>query len=280
MRKIIIVLFCLLMVACSTNNNGNNKKPPINKQEDGGIEVDNITYGLEAGWNDSLNKDIEQFGIPYQIYLPEDYSQDKKYPVLLYLHGNGSRGTDNFLQFQNAQICNTFISNDEQKDIIMIAPQCDKTMQWVEADHTAGNYILQTEISYCLQEALNIFDYWTDKLSCDNNRFYLFGNSMGGFACYDLICRYEDKWACAVVVAGCGVLNKVDIIKNTPLWIHHGTADTLVPYEGSLKMYEALKAAGANDNVTLTTYEGEGHTIFKEVGMSKEVADWIYKQQK
>lgn len=285
MKRICLIILCiflaLMFVACSNDgNNSKNKKPHINENNKGADEVDNTTFGLKEGWNDlRLLENVQSFNLPYQIYLPKDYSKDKAYPVLFFIHGNGSRGNDNTSQFNNAKICETLINNSEHQDIIIIAPQCDKDTQWVESDHTKGNYILQSEMTYCLQVALDIFDYWTNKLSTDNSRYYLYGNSMGAYACYDLLSRFPDKWACAVVVAGCGDLNYADKLKDIPIWMHHGDEDTLVPYEGSVKMYDALKQAGGKDNIILTTYKGQGHTIFNAVGFDPSVADWIWEQR-
>src|SRR5690606_28530571 len=32
--------------------------------------------------------------IPYLVYLPQDYSSRDRWPLLLYLHGSGERGSD------------------------------------------------------------------------------------------------------------------------------------------------------------------------------------------
>ena len=37
----------------------------------------------------------------YRMYVPADYDKEKTYPVLIYLNGAGSRGTDNEKQLKN-----------------------------------------------------------------------------------------------------------------------------------------------------------------------------------
>lgn len=283
MKKICLIALCfLLLVGCSSKGNQNSNKKPQRNNDEGGEEVDNTIVGLKEGWNDSnLNDKAEKFFLPYRIYLPKGYSTDKKYPVLFFLHGNGSRGSDNLSQMKYSQICDTLLSDPNTSDIIIIAPQCSSDSAWVLHDaKTEGNYTMDKDLSPYLSEALNVFDYWCSKLSTDENRYYLYGNSNGGHACYDLMSRFPDKWAAAVVVAGCGDLAQADKIKDIPIWMHHGTTDTLVPYETSTKMVNALKAAGATDNIILTTYEGEGHTIFNVVGLNRDVANWLYSQKK
>lgn len=287
MKKISLIILCILLalvlVGCSGGNDqSSNKKPQRNTDDNKGEEVDNTIVGLKEGWNDSNQNDkAEKFFLPYRIYLPKDYSTDKKYPVLFFLHGNGSRGNDNLSQMNNARICDTLLADPNTSDIIIIAPQCSSDSAWVLHDaKTEGNYTMDKELSPYLAEALNVFDYWCSKLSTDKDRYYLYGNSNGGHACYDLMSRFPDKWAAAVIVAGCGDLAQADKIKDIPIWIHHGTTDTLVPYETSTKMVEVLKQAGAGDNIMLTTYEGEGHTIFNAVGLNRDVANWLYEQKR
>ncbi len=240
---------------------------------------------LKAGaWNNSNTlKEAQKFSIPYQIYLPVDYTPEKNYPVLFYLHGNGSRGTNNTTQISNdsAEILKRIrVSADHKGDVIMIAPQCSTNTQWVSCDYKVGNYTSTPKMAACLQTAVEIFDYWTDLLSTDPDRYYLYGNSMGGFACWDLMSRFPDRFAAAVIVAGCGDLAKAPEMKDLAIWIHHGTTDTTVPYSGNEKMEKALREAGAGDNVILTSYPGKGHTIFKEVGASPAVLKWIFEQKK
>ncbi|WP_197138096.1 alpha/beta fold hydrolase [Crateriforma conspicua] len=48
-----------------------------------------------------------------------------------------------------------------------------------------------------------------------------------------------------------------------PFLLIHGTADRTVPFSQGASFAEALKAAGAKD-VTFLTYEGAGHSVFRE----------------
>lgn len=243
-----------------------------------------VTELKEGAWNNSNTlKEAQKFSLPYQIYLPAGYTPEKSYPVLFYLHGNGSRGTNNTTQISNdsAEILKRIRANAAYKgEVIMIAPQCSTATQWVSCDYKVGNYTSTAKPAACLQTAIEIFDYWTAMLSTDPARYYLYGNSMGGFACWDLMARFPDRFAAAVIVAGCGDLAKAPLMKDLSIWIHHGTTDPTVPYSGNEKMYNALREAGAGENVILTPYNGKGHTIFKEVGASAAVLKWIFEQRK
>src|SRR5262245_43953859 len=38
--------------------------------------------------------------LPYRLFVPRAYDQQKKYPLMLYLHGGGGLGRDNLKQIQ------------------------------------------------------------------------------------------------------------------------------------------------------------------------------------
>jgi predicted peptidase len=123
-----------------------------------------------------------------------------------------------------------------------------------------------------------VFDYWFERISYDENRVYLWGNSMGAYASWDLMQRYPDKYAAAVIVAGCGDIAFAPQLAKNNIWIHHGDIDTTVPYSGNKKMYDALVANGAGDNVKFTDYPGKGHSIFTAVGQNMTVVEWMFAQ--
>ena len=39
-------------------------------------------------------KDAVEMGVDYLLYLPQNYEEDTKWPLLIFLHGTGERGQD------------------------------------------------------------------------------------------------------------------------------------------------------------------------------------------
>ena len=241
------------------------------------VEVADGFASLSDGWNDMRGyAGTADIDILYQIYKPENYDPAKKYPVLIFMHGNGSRGDDNsHINASSASVIPTLTNTAKYKnDIIIIAPQCLKSEQWVNCNYKLGDYTSKA-ITQCLSEAVEVFDYWFERISYDKNRVYLWGNSMGAYASWDLMQRYPGRFAAAVIVAGCGDVAFAPQLAKNNIWIHHGDVDPTVPFEGNKKMYDALVANGAGDNVTFTNYPGKGHTIFATVGNNRKVIDWM-----
>src|SRR6185369_17841318 len=54
--------------------------------------------------------------MPYRLYVPENYDKQKKYPLVLYLHGGGGRGDDNRKQIEggNGYLVDLFVSRSNQ----------------------------------------------------------------------------------------------------------------------------------------------------------------------
>ncbi len=246
-------------------------------------EVGEMPDGIAAlndGWNDMRDyPGTADIDIVYTVYKPKNYDPTKEYPVLLFMHGNGSRGNDNsHILATTASIIPTLTNSSEYKDdVIIIAPQCLKTEQWVTCDHYQGEYTSKA-ITQCLTEAVEVFDYWFERISYDEDRVYLWGNSMGAYASWDLMQRFPGKYAAAVIVAGCGDVAFAPQLANNNIWIHHGDADKTVPCSGNKKMYDALVANGAGDNVKFTSYPGAAHTIFASVGKNMSVVEWLFNQ--
>ena len=63
--------------------------------------------------------------LPYRLYVPEDFDAEKKYPLVLFLHGAGERGDDNDVQLKNA--VQILFDREDHKDFhnIYIASQED-----------------------------------------------------------------------------------------------------------------------------------------------------------
>ena len=174
------------------------------------------------------------FVLNYRLYVPQNYDANKSYPVIMFLHGAGERGSDNTKQL-NATIQNMFDTYPAKvEQSIVIVPQCPGGNQWVNHPWADGNYSLDNiAMSRALTAAYEVLQNVLGKYSCDRERIYAMGLSMGGFGTWDLLMRYPDTFAAGVPICGGGDPSKAEILKNIPIWTRHGTADPTVPYAGT-----------------------------------------------
>ncbi len=226
--------------------------------------------------------------IPYRYYLPEGYATSgKTYPVVLYMHGNGSRGTDNKTQLttNGAALLNAIFNSGNE--CIILAPQCPASPnQWVTDypgsvafakslaadDFTADTY---------LSAAAELLTSYLDSYPADTSRVYITGSSNGGGATWSLVARYPHLFAAAVPLAGTGSTGGAEAIASTyvhtPIYTFHGSADTTLSVEGTRQMVTAIKAAGGN--ITYTEIAGGSHNIWANAAAEAGLVDWIFTQK-
>lgn len=220
------------------------------------------------------------YALPYRLYVPESYTADKKYPVLLFLHGAGERGNDNVMQIA-AALPTMFC--DEKSPVygaIVIVPQCPQDCQWVNTPWTDGSHDKDAiPQSRELTAALLAVDEIFEKYSCDRSRFYVAGLSMGGYGTWDVVTRHPEMVAAAAPICGGGDPSKAALIADIPIRTFHGDIDDTVPVSGTRDMAEALAAAGAADFV-YKEWTGMGHAVWNESLAEPYLAGWMFSQKK
>jgi len=227
-----------------------------------------------------LDRTVTVEGVPYryQVYVPADYSADKKWPIVLFLHGAGERGEDGLAQ-TNVGIGTAIRAHADRYHAIIVMPQCRKNVFWQAPEMEA--------------QALASLAQSVKEFRTDPDRVYITGLSMGGYGSWALLQEYPGKFAAAVVICG-GIVPPPsakmpappgadpygDAAKKVgatvPLWVFHGGADPVVPVTESRQMVEALKALGSN--VKYTEYEGVLHDSWVKAYADAEMPAWLFSQ--
>jgi predicted peptidase len=207
--------------------------------------------------------------LKYLLYLPPDYSRtsDKRWPLLLFLHGAGERGTD----VQRAAIHGpmSLVKQGTNFPFIIVAPQCPAGQLWEN------------------EPLLQLLDEMEKKYAVDTKRVYLTGLSMGGYGTWKLGLAHPERFAALAPICGGG--NMIDVIlgprdkpaaiKSLPIWAFHGAKDDVVPLSESERMVGQLKKLGVKD-VKLTVYPEAKHDSWKEAYQSPELYEWLLKQSR
>lgn len=237
--------------------------------------------------------------LPYRLHVPAAAGPGKKYPLLVWLHGRGQRGTDNSPKvfsgsglFKGAR---SIVSPAMQAEFpcFVLVPQCsDKTVneewaKWVgntpETPFVGlgkdGSYTQAPEPSDSGRAVLELIDSLLAGGQVDAARVYLTGQSMGGFGTWEFAMRRPELFAAIAPMAGYSDPAKAGRIAGIPCWIFHGDADETNPVQGSRTMYDLLKKAGAD--VRYTEYPGAGHgESFRRAYQEPGLLPWIFAQRK
>jgi predicted peptidase len=218
----------------------------------------------------------------YQVYVPAGYStSNERWPVILFLHGAGERGSDGLFQTQ-VGIASHIRRAPASYPAIVIFPQVPADSLW---------------IGMPADMAIIALDQTVAEFRTDPDRVYLTGMSMGGHGTWNLAYKYPTRFAAIAPI--CGFLTHRLVpaaraivppdsgdafvalarrIGKLPTWIFHGEADPVVPVEGSRQAFAALKAAGGN--VRYTELLGVDHNAWDPTYGSQQFREWLFAQRR
>ena len=207
-----------------------------------------------------MKYELKQYGkLQYVLRYPNGYDVTKKYPVIIFLHGAGTRGTD-----IAPLVGNSFFKVTEKYidfPFISVAPLCHENM-WFD-----------------LFESLKEFTKAIANETYTNpSQLYLMGNSMGGYTTWALAMSMPEYFAAIIPICGGGMYWNAERLINIPIQVFHGDADTIVNLEESRKMVDAIKQRGGN--VKLTIYPGCGHDSWTRTYEKPEVFEWLLSCKK
>lgn len=233
-------------------------------------------------------KSITQSGMSitlnYRLYVPADYDPNIDYPVVLFLHGYGERGSGNDVQL-GCGMMKAFFSKGyyQEHPCIIVAPQCPDTTQWAVQGYTGSYTISDTPSTNTFTEAIQLCKAAVDQTiadySVDTDRLYVTGLSMGGYGTWNIITHYPDYFAAAMPICGGGDPSKADRLVDLPIWAFHGDADPTVPVSGTRDMYNAITAAGGT-NIQYTEWMGADHFTWTPTYVRSDVWNWMFNQSK
>lgn len=193
-------------------------------------------------------------GMQYLKSYPDNYESGKKYPIIVFLHGAGTRGTGVEVLKENPYFTTTETYDDFP--FITIAPYCHED-SWVELQHTLKKLIRSIAQS----------DF------ADSKRIYVMGNSMGGYGTWQLAMGIPELIAAIVPMCGGGMYWNAPRLINVPIWAIHGGKDNVVFTEESQKMVDAVNNSGGN--AKLTIYPDHYHDVWTDTYNNREVFEWL-----
>lgn len=223
--------------------------------------------------------------IPYRIYIPSNYDPENPPPVVTILHGAGERGNDNARQLLNF-VPNIFSQeNSPYWNAIVICPQCPGGNQWVDTSWSIGNYSTATvKQSNEITAVLELLDEIKEEFETDTNRYYVAGLSMGGYGTWDIIMRNPDIFAGAIAMCGGAdeSMAKMLVEKRFPVYALHGGSDSVVKYQGTKSMVDAMFSAceelGLDPVHKFKPLAGYDHNIWDYTGNMATYSKWLFEQ--
>jgi len=203
---------------------------------------------------ESQNK--ETIDLQYWLSLPSDYeTSDKKYPLILFLHGAGERGTNPI--FVKVHGLPKMIDLGIDVPAIVVSPQCPSAYVWDNITSTLKALIDEIMASYRVDES---------KVCCT-------GLSMGGFGTWMMGCTYPKLFSKLAPVCGGGMAWRAPSLKEIAIRAYHGGVDGVVSPDRSREMVEAVLRAGGN--AELTIFEGVNHDSWVNAYEKSDMVQWL-----
>ena len=194
----------------------------------------------------------------YAIRYPDGYTEGKAYPVLLFLHGAGTRGSD----IKNITTHSFLTRPDKMENypFVVVAPLCHENT-WFDLFETLKRFTL-----FVAKEPYT-----------DPARFYLTGNSMGGYGTWQLAMSLPELFAAIIPICGGGMYWNAARLVNVPVWAFHGGKDGTVYVEESEKMVAAINKRGGNAKITI--YPEHGHNSWNDTYDNPEIYAWLLSHE-
>jgi pimeloyl-ACP methyl ester carboxylesterase len=215
--------------------------------------------------------DIDDTDQPYALYVPKAYSAEKKYPLVISLHGAGSNhrlnlrrvfGKGNLVNETDAEATRYFPKLPDI-EFIVASPLARGTMGYQGiAEH-------------------DVYDVLADvkkRFSIDEDRVYLTGLSMGGGGALWLGLTRPDIWAAAAPVCAAAPEQTKLFARNAlnvPMHLFQGSLDPVVPVESSRAWRRTL--LDFHSPVEYTEYPNVRHNAWDYAYKNTAIFEWFSK---
>jgi predicted peptidase len=228
------------------------------------------------------------FELRYRILVPQQFDKNTAYPLLIFLHGAGSKGYDN--EAQLAIGGNYFLRKSIRDSFpaIIIFPQCPPEDLWAEfeTENDSVTYAVKrvifpfhrqpTTVSKAL---MALIDSLSQQQFVNKKRVYIGGLSQGAMGVLDLIARYPDVFAGGLSICGGGDINSSKrFAGKVALWLFHGSKDDVVPVSFSRGYYRRLKKENAD--VRYSEYEDVFHNSWVNAFKEPDLLSWLFSKSK
>lgn len=202
-----------------------------------------------------MNIDVVEFKkVKYIISKPSNFQNDKKYPVILFLHGAGTRGNDIKVLSNNP----FYLKIQQRKEFpfITVAPLCQRDT-WFDI----------------FEELIELVKYIYRLDFTDRSHFYGIGASMGGYGIWQLAMSMPEYFAAIVPICGGGMYWNAARLKYVAVWAFHGAEDTVVLPDESIRMVDAVNQFGGT--AKLTIYPHTAHNAWDKTYVNDEIWSWL-----
>ena len=215
----------------------------------------------------------------YRLMAPTAPQTGKRYPLVIVLHGSGAIGSDNSSQLGALAMSWSAPAIRKRYPAYILVPQfAERSANYAPS---AADGLLAAKPGPNLPTLRALVDQLTPQFAIDTNRVYVTGFSMGASAAVQSVLQNQDMYAAAVAFSGIAPERVAAAqLKDLPLLLVHGDADTENPIEPDRALFAALQRQPGGARARLIEYRGMEHTMPADMLLATAWRDWLFAQHK
>ena len=213
--------------------------------------------------------DVDDSEQPYGLYLPKNYDEKKKYPLVIMLHGAQSN--------HRLSLKRVFGFSNQQGENDLEATRYFQ--QWADVDYIVASPLARGTMGYKGIPEKDVWDVVADvkrRFHIDEDRTYLTGLSMGGGGTLWIGLTRPDVWAAIAPVCPAppfGTVERAPNALNFPVHFFQGGADPVVNPEGTRQWRKRLEDLGTK--VEYVEYPGVRHNSWEKAYADEAIFKWF-----
>ena len=193
--------------------------------------------------------------LPYRLFEPRNVPAGSIVPLIVVLHTAYESGSNNLSQLTATVRLLTSRAYQRIENAYIVAPQAPAGLQWVDLPpkrYPIVNYDMSAiEVSWRERAIAQLVEELLVDYPIDPDRVSITGESMGATGAWDMLFRYPNRFAAAVVLNGRSDPHVARAIAHIAIRVFHGEHDSLSPVSNSTTMMDALRQAGADAELTI-----------------------------
>jgi predicted peptidase len=198
-------------------------------------------------------------GYSYNLKLPENFKKNKKYPLVIFLHG-GVREFPRSLTWKVKNLDNFYVP--EEDPYVIAAP-------------------FKLGIDWSPKRIMDIIEDIKLNLNIDANRIYLTGLSMGGRGTFIVAAELSNTFAAIMPLSPhhtpYSYLSLAEKVSHLPTFLHHSTNDKTSKFSVAEDMFSKL--GKINDNVVFDI-GNFGHSGWNKIYSNPKHIEWLLSWRK
>ncbi len=199
----------------------------------------------------------------YAVFIPHNYSPDKKWPAIVFLHGIGEAGSD--------------VSGPLRVGLApFVADRADNFPFIVIFPQSTGGWDPNSDAA---RDAIAIIEKTKQEYSVDADRISLTGLSTGGYGTFAIGAKYSYEFAAlAPMCPSGGDTSDGPILAKMNIWAFENAVDPFVMPASMASTLSSIRSAGGNPQHTV--YGAFGHDCWETAYGDGAIFEWLQQQRR